>query len=58
MSFKTTLVNLNCESWVPELVAAAAALARPEKAHVTDVFVAPPMLTPSVVVFPMGPRYL
>ena len=31
MSFKTTLVNLKCESRVPELDAAAAALARLEK---------------------------
>jgi nucleotide-binding universal stress UspA family protein len=57
MNFKTILVNLNCESQVPELVAAAATLARPEKAHVIGVYVTPPLLTPSVVVFPMGSAF-
>ena len=37
-----------------DLVAAAAALARPDKAHVIGDFVMPPLLTPSVVVFPMA----
>ena len=57
MNFKTILVNLNCESRVRDLVAAAAALARPDKAHVIGVFVTPPLLTPSVVVFPMGSAF-
>jgi hypothetical protein len=57
MSLKTILVNLNCESRTTELVAAAAVLARPEKAHVIGVFVTPPLLMPSVVVFSMGPAF-
>lgn len=39
MTFKTILVNLNNERRVPELIAAAAAIARPAQAHVVGLYV-------------------
>lgn len=54
MGFKTILVNLNHESRVAELVAAAAGAARPTEAHVVGLYVAPPLFMPSDVIMPMG----
>ncbi len=54
MSFKTILVNLNNEPRVAELIAAAAAIARPSEAHVVGLFVMPPLFLPSDVIMPMG----
>ena len=52
--FKTILVHLNHESRVPYLIAAAASLARPTKAHVIGLYVMPPIIVPADVIFPMG----
>ena len=54
MNFKTILVNLNNEPRVPELIAAAAAIARPTEAHVVGLYVMPPLFMPSDVILPMG----
>jgi nucleotide-binding universal stress UspA family protein len=56
MDFKTILVNLNHEARVPELIAAAAAIAKPAKAHVIGLYVMPPVLVPSDMIIPMGPE--
>jgi nucleotide-binding universal stress UspA family protein len=57
MDFKTILVNLNHESRVSELIAAAAAIARPSEAHVVGLYVMPPILVPSDMVIPMGAEF-
>lgn len=57
MAFKTILVSLNHEERVPELVAAAAQLARPAEAHVIGLFVMPPLFMPSDVIMPMGSEF-
>lgn len=57
MNIKTILVNLNHESRAAELIAAAAALARPAEAHVVGLYVMPPLFTPSDVVIPMGSEF-
>ena len=54
MNLKTIVVNLNHEARVPELIAAAAAIARPTEAHVVGLFVMPPLFMPSDVIMPMG----
>lgn len=54
MNFKTILVNLNHEPRVAELIAAAAAIARPTEAHVVGLYVMPPLFLPSDVIMPMG----
>jgi nucleotide-binding universal stress UspA family protein len=54
MSIKTVLVNLNHESRVEALIAAAAAIARPAEAHVIGLYVMPPLFMPSDVILPMG----
>ena len=54
MNFKTILVNLNNEPRVTELIAAAAAIARPTEAHVVGLYVMPPLFQPSDVIMPMG----
>ncbi len=54
MTIKTILVNLNNESRVAELIAAAAAIARPAEAHVVGLFVMPPLFVPSDVIMPMN----
>jgi nucleotide-binding universal stress UspA family protein len=54
MAIKTILVNLNHESRVAELVAAAAAIARPSEAHVVGLYVMPPLFMPSDVILPMS----
>lgn len=54
MSFKTILVHLNNEARAAELIAAAAAIARSNEAHVVGLFVAPPLFMPSDVILPMG----
>ena len=57
MNFKTILVSLNHESRTAELIAAAAALARPAEAHVVGLYVMPPLFTPSDMIIPMGPEF-
>jgi nucleotide-binding universal stress UspA family protein len=57
MTFKTILVNLNNEPRVSELIAAAAAIARPTEAHVIGLYVMPPLLMPSDVIMPMGAEF-
>jgi nucleotide-binding universal stress UspA family protein len=57
MDFKTILVNLNHEARVPELVAAAAAIARPAESHVVGLYVMPPLFVPSDLVIPMGAEF-
>ena len=54
MNFKTILVNLNNEARATELIAAAAAIARPTEAHVVGLYVMPPLFMPSDVILPMG----
>jgi nucleotide-binding universal stress UspA family protein len=54
MPIKTILVNLNNEARAPELIAAAAAIARPVEAHVAGLFVMPPLFVPSDIIMPMG----
>ncbi|MEQ1576258.1 MAG: universal stress protein [Hyphomicrobium sp.] len=57
MDFKTILVNLNHEQRVPQLIAAAAAIARPTEAHVVGLYVMPPLFVPSDMVIPMGAEF-
>lgn len=57
MNFKTILVNLNHEDRVEELLAAAAALARPAEAHIIGLYVMPPLFMPSDVIMPMGSEF-
>jgi nucleotide-binding universal stress UspA family protein len=57
MNLKTILVNLNHEVRVPELIAAAAAIARPTEAHVVGLYVMPPLFMPSDVILPMGAEF-
>lgn len=54
MTYKTILVHLNYELRAPELIAAAAHIARPTEAHVIGLYVAPPLYMPSDIVMPMG----
>jgi nucleotide-binding universal stress UspA family protein len=54
MGIKTVLVNLNHETRVEALIAAAAAIARPSEAHVVGLYVMPPLFMPSDVILPMG----
>jgi nucleotide-binding universal stress UspA family protein len=54
MYFKTILISLNNEPRAPELIAAAAAIARPAQAHVVGLYVMPPLFMPSDVILPMG----
>lgn len=54
MTIKTLLVNLNNEARAADLIAAAAAIARPTEAHVVGLYVMPPVLVPSDVILPMG----
>ena len=57
MTFKTILVNLNHEARVEQLVAAAAAIARPTQAHVVGLYVMPPLFMPSDIILPMGSEF-
>ncbi|MGB4866429.1 MAG: universal stress protein [Hyphomicrobium sp.] len=57
MTFRTIIVNLNHEARVPELIAAAAAVARPSEAHVIGLYVMPPLFMPSDVILPMGEEF-
>ncbi len=54
MSFRTILVNLNHEARAEQLIAAAAAVARPAEAHVVGLYVMPPLYVPSDIMVPMG----
>jgi nucleotide-binding universal stress UspA family protein len=57
MSLSTIVVSLNHEQRVPDLLAAAALIARDRKVHVTGLYVVPPLFVPSDVVFPMGRNF-
>jgi nucleotide-binding universal stress UspA family protein len=57
VGFKTILLNLNHEARVPQLTAAAAALARSSEAHVIGLYVMPPIFAPSDVTIALEPDF-
>jgi nucleotide-binding universal stress UspA family protein len=57
MTYKTIVLNLNHESRIAELVAAAASVARPAEAHLIGLYVMPPLFMPSDVIMPMGAEF-